>query len=93
VEGLWTTLKPEGLTPEETKTRRDHAVQRAHEKVNKERQDKATKKREEHYKLVQKQLEVERAARAEVEEKKEAEKRLVEVCTLILTFWICSLMF
>ncbi|KAJ1565325.1 Dynein assembly factor 4, axonemal, partial [Cladochytrium tenue] len=71
---LWGELEPRGLNKEELKARRADAHERALQKAEQDRQTRATRKREEHYKLVQQQIDVERAARAQIEEMKLAEK-------------------
>ncbi|ORY46957.1 TPR-like protein [Rhizoclosmatium globosum] len=66
------------LSAEEIKARRAEAFQRELDRVEQKKKDKAIKKREDHYKLVQEQLNVERAEKARVENIKLEEKRIAE---------------
>ncbi|KAI8613830.1 hypothetical protein BC830DRAFT_1169924 [Chytriomyces sp. MP71] len=75
---LWGALKPNGSSAESIKARRAEAFQRELERVEKYKKDKAIKKREEHYKLIQEQLNVERAEKAKFEAARLEEQRLAE---------------
>ncbi|KAJ3397413.1 hypothetical protein HDU80_009562, partial [Chytriomyces hyalinus] len=75
---LWGSLKPDAgeLSAEEMKTRRADAFKRDHERV--EKKEKAIKKREEHYRLIQEQLNVERAEKSKFEQARLEEQRAAE---------------
>ncbi|KAJ3231217.1 Dynein assembly factor 4, axonemal [Chytriomyces hyalinus] len=77
---LWGSLKPDAseLSAEEMKTRRADAFKRDHERVEKQKKEKAIKKREEHYRLIQEQLNVERAEKAKFEQVRLEEQRAAE---------------
>ncbi|KAI8827588.1 hypothetical protein BJ741DRAFT_629778 [Chytriomyces cf. hyalinus JEL632] len=77
---LWRSLKPDAgeLSAEEMKTRRADAFKRDHERVEKQKKEKAIKKREEHYRLIQEQLNVERAEKAKFEHARLEEQRAAE---------------
>ncbi|KAI8833641.1 hypothetical protein BJ741DRAFT_690868 [Chytriomyces cf. hyalinus JEL632] len=77
---LWGSLKPDDgeLSAEEMKTRRADAFKRDHERVEKQKKEKAIKKREEHYRLIQEQLNVERAEKAKFEHARLEEQRAAE---------------
>ncbi|KAJ3293371.1 Dynein assembly factor 4, axonemal [Rhizoclosmatium sp. JEL0117] len=74
----WDSLRAVDLSAEEIKARRAEAFQRELDRVEQKKKDKAIKKREDHYKLVQEQLNVERAEKARVENIKLEEKRIAE---------------
>ncbi|KAJ3125927.1 Dynein assembly factor 4, axonemal [Physocladia obscura] len=61
------------------KSRRLDAVKRELERIEQEKKEKAIKKREEHYKLIQEQLNVEQAEKAQVESLRLQEKLQAEV--------------
>ncbi|TPX50745.1 hypothetical protein CcCBS67573_g10070 [Chytriomyces confervae] len=77
---LWGSLKPDAgeLSAEEMKTRRADAFKRDQERVEKQKKEKAIKKREEHYRLIQEQLNVERAEKAKFEQARLEEQRAAE---------------
>ncbi|KAJ3252855.1 Dynein assembly factor 4, axonemal [Chytriomyces hyalinus] len=77
---LWGSLKPDAseFSAEEMKTRRADAFKRDHERVEKQKKEKAIKKREEHYRLIQEQLNVERAEKAKFERARLEEQRAAE---------------
>ncbi|KAI9334967.1 hypothetical protein BDR26DRAFT_839678 [Obelidium mucronatum] len=74
----WSSLRIDGLDVHMIKTRREDAFQRELDRIANQKKQKAIKKREEHYKLIQEQLNVERAEKARVENAKEEEKRIAE---------------
>lgn len=75
---LWESVSFQG-TPQEIQERRQDAETRHHHKVEEARKSKAREKREEESRLVQKQIEVERATRERVEARKNAEKLEAQV--------------
>ena len=74
----WETMDFKAPTEELVK-RRETAQKEAFEKLEKEKQQKVLAKREEETRLVQKQIEVERATRLRVEALKESEKQEAQV--------------
>ncbi|KAJ3204451.1 Dynein assembly factor 4, axonemal [Entophlyctis luteolus] len=77
-EELWTSLRPSNINAIDLKSRRLEAEARELKRVEEQKRNKAIKKREEHYKLIQEQLNVERAEKARVENLKIEEKRAAE---------------
>ncbi|KAJ3108837.1 Dynein assembly factor 4, axonemal [Phlyctochytrium planicorne] len=72
---IWGSLTPLDLAKDELRKRRDAALQRAFQKEEDAKRKKAEAKQSELRMLVQKQIEVERAAREKVEALKAAEKK------------------
>ncbi|KAJ3071100.1 Dynein assembly factor 4, axonemal [Podochytrium sp. JEL0797] len=75
---LWGSLNAVNLTPLEVRTRREDAFTRELARVAKQREAKAIKKREEHYRLIQEQITIERAEKERIDEMKAEEKRIAE---------------
>ncbi|KAJ3185845.1 Dynein assembly factor 4, axonemal [Gaertneriomyces sp. JEL0708] len=74
----WPSITPTELTPETTKTRRSQAEQAFHAREEQKAETKRIEKRQEEQYLIQKQIEVERRARENVEALKAQEKRVAE---------------
>ncbi|KAI9003562.1 hypothetical protein BC832DRAFT_82661 [Gaertneriomyces semiglobifer] len=74
----WPSITPPDLTPETTKSRRSQAEQIFHLREGQKAETKRMEKRQEEQYLIQKQIEVERRARENVEALKAQEKRVAE---------------
>ncbi|KAJ3411652.1 Dynein assembly factor 4, axonemal [Chytridiales sp. JEL 0842] len=77
-KGIWGSLVPD-LPKDELRKRREESIARALEKAEEDKRQKAIKKREEHYQVVQRQIDVERAAREKIESAKSAEREQAEI--------------